>query len=152
MSELTFRNRKFVPSHKYSIGDDIVIDVSFAGLEAPTSVVLGVVVRTEADQALMTVDNRFIPGFELDDVREGTVRCVVPKAMFAPGKYWIDLYLGNRRHSLDAVLHASMFEIVETDYYGSGRLPPSHDRGFILGEARWQLVRPATTPDSCLET
>jgi hypothetical protein len=56
-----------------------------------------------------------------------------------PGRYLIDLYLGNDYHDLDVVLDAIGFEIHAADVFGSGRLPPPAAGSFVV-PATWQLV------------
>jgi lipopolysaccharide transport system ATP-binding protein len=138
MTSVCLRDQHLNPASAFSPGENIVIDVQFEGLESPTSVVLGVVLRSESDAPVMCLDNRIVPGFVLPTVIEGTVRCVISSVSLAPGHFSLDLYLGDRHASIDRAYRAVAFEINEADFYGSGKLPQI--RGVILGNGSWSMI------------
>lgn len=140
MTSVCLRDERLNPTTAFSPGENIVVDVQFEGLESPTSVVLGLVLRSESDAPVMCIDNRFVPGFTLPIVTEGTVRCTISNVSLAPGYFTLDLYLGDRHASIDRAFRAIGFEINETNFYGSGKLPSPQVRGVILGNGSWSMI------------
>ncbi len=46
--------------------------------------------------------------------------------MLMPGTYLVDLWLGDSGGDFDIIDEALSFEVLPTDMYGTGRLPPSN--------------------------
>lgn len=80
-------------------------------------------------------------GFEHPGPRFGA-ECVIPSLPLVPGRYTLTLWVEHGKAKLDLVEHAISFDLVESDYFGSGRLPEGPGRGRVLLPARW-LVGPA---------
>ena len=139
MSRVTLSNGNQNPVSSIRSGSSLSISVEFDVLGSPTRPVLGVVVKTDLGAALFGVNNRFIPGFEFDLVTaHGTISCHLDKLPLMPGMYLVDLFFGNEIHDLDVVHEAISFEIVPSDVFGSGKLPPSAAGPFVW-PATWDL-------------
>jgi lipopolysaccharide transport system ATP-binding protein len=106
---------------------------------APFQPVLGVVIKTDLGASVFGVNNRFIPGFEFESVRGcAAISCHLDDLPLVPGSYLIDLFLGNENHDLDVIHEAISFDIVPSDVFGSGKLPPK-GAGIILWPAAFEL-------------
>ncbi len=116
---------------QYRTGDTLRIRVAFGGAVTPINPVLGYVVRDSLGTPLFSLDNRIVPGYRFDAVHEGVIVAELPSLPLAPGRYGIDLFLGDATQSIDRISGAATFEIVESDVYGSGRMPPSQLGAFI---------------------
>ena len=63
-----------------------------------------------------------------------------------PGRYSVDLYLGDKHASLDRVLDSVSFTILPSDVNGTGKLPPAH-AGRIVWSADWTLLPADERPE-----
>jgi lipopolysaccharide transport system ATP-binding protein len=68
------------------------------------------------------------------------VVCRLGALPLAPGRYALSLMAGPQlRMDADAVDQAAWFDVLETDYYGNGRLPEAR-RGPLLMRSQWEEV------------
>jgi lipopolysaccharide transport system ATP-binding protein len=67
----------------------------------------------------------------------GAIVCTIPKLQLLPGKYYILLAasIPPAFEYLDYVSHAVVFEVLESDIYGSGRVP---EYGTFFTECEWR--------------
>jgi lipopolysaccharide transport system ATP-binding protein len=67
----------------------------------------------------------------------GSVICTMPKLQLLPGKYYVLLAASvpPAFEYLDYVSHAMAFEVLESDIYGSGKVP---EYGTFFAECEWQ--------------
>jgi lipopolysaccharide transport system ATP-binding protein len=122
------------------MGDDIEIKVKFEVKERlQAGVTFGVVVKNSRNSSLFGINNLVIPSPALDrPIRRGEVSCRLVRPPLMPGSYSLDLFLGTRGHNFDVVLDACRFEVLPTDHFGSGRLPP-RQAGDVYCPATWGL-------------
>jgi lipopolysaccharide transport system ATP-binding protein len=121
-------------------GSPLAILVEFSECRTPFKPVLGVVVRDQYGTALFGINNRIVPGYAFHHThRSGTIICILDALPLAPGLYSVDLYLGNEISDLDVVLDAIRFQVIASDYFQSGKLPPPEAGPFLLS-ARWDLT------------
>ena len=72
--------------------------------------------------------------------RETTVVCSVPGLSLAPGRYGIHIRIGTMYDPvIDMIREAGSFDVHESDYFGTGRLPPP-DLGSILVKSHWRTL------------
>lgn len=77
-------------------------------------------------------------GFFIDSgVRQGTVKCFLPKTYFTAGRYYLDIVVAgyNRREWYAAYRQAASFDVVEADVFGTGRVP---DWGSCFFHTDWE--------------
>jgi hypothetical protein len=73
------------------------------------------------------------------EVGDGTaIQCTVPELPLRPGKYLLTLYVDRAGEILDNVDGQIEFEIMPSDYFGTGELP-SQTQGPLLVRQRWTL-------------
>jgi hypothetical protein len=67
----------------------------------------------------------------------GSITCTIPKLQLLPGKYYVLLAasIPPAFEYLDYVSHAAVFEVLEHDVYGSGKIP---DCGAFFTECEWR--------------
>jgi homopolymeric O-antigen transport system ATP-binding protein len=139
MSQVTLSDGERSPISGIRTGSSLSIRVDFDCKGSPIQPVLGAVIKTDLGAPLFGVDNRFIPGFEFDTVKSrSTITCHLEDLPLMPGTYLIDLYFGNESRDLDVIQDAIAFEVLPTDVFGSGRLPP-RGSGPIVWPASWEL-------------
>lgn len=86
----------------------------------------------------------------------GRLICAIPELPLLPGTYSINIFasVGGDENILDWLQDAATFEIFESDYLGSGRLPATSYGHFVVRQT-WQLEperSPAIRPESASET
>ncbi len=120
-------------------GEQLKVEVEFSGAEKPISPILGVCLKTFIGAPLFGVNNRVIPGYRFSPpVTEGRMLCNLGELALLPGTYTIDLYFGDEHHTMDAIIDAISFDVLQSDYYGSGKMQSAH-AGPILRHAEWLL-------------
>ncbi|MGA7792980.1 MAG: ABC transporter ATP-binding protein [Candidatus Acidiferrales bacterium] len=67
----------------------------------------------------------------------GAITCTIPKLQLLPGKYYVLVAasIPPAYEYLDYVSHAAVFEVLEDDVYGSGKIP---DCGAFYTECEWR--------------
>jgi lipopolysaccharide transport system ATP-binding protein len=67
----------------------------------------------------------------------GSITCTIPKLRLLPGKYYVLLAasIPPAFEYLDYVSHAAVFEVLEYDIYGSGKIP---EYGAFFAECEWR--------------
>jgi lipopolysaccharide transport system ATP-binding protein len=128
------------PTTTVLAGSRLSVQVAFDWQRAPMRPVLGVVIKTAARAPVFGVDNRTIGGFRLPlGTGHRTIICHFDELPLMPGRYLIDLYLGDESRTADVVIDALSFEVTACDVFGTGKLPSSAS-GPILWRARWSLL------------
>lgn len=138
MTRATLLDTDGGPADTFRVHDTLRIEVEFESPNAAFSPVLGYVLKNHIGAPVFALDNRTIDKGELEEVGKGTITCEVPRIPLVPGRYTLDLYLGDRARSIDSVVDAVSFDVTPRDIYGTGRLPPPHT-GSILWDGRWWL-------------
>ena len=67
-----------------------------------------------------------------------SIRAVIPKLPFVPGRYGLNIWLGDNDIDVDWIPNAINFDVESGDYYGTGLLP-SHNQGMFLFDHRFIL-------------
>ena len=141
----TLSSQSQSPAAAVRMGSDLSVTVDFQSPNAAIRPVLGLVVKNYLGAGVFSVNNRIIPGFTFDPVREGRITCHLERLPLMPGTYTVDLYFGDEHHTLDAVFDSLSFEVTPADVYGSGKLPPAHC-GPVFLPARWSLKQDTPGP------
>jgi lipopolysaccharide transport system ATP-binding protein len=133
MQSVTVTNTRGAPTAIIVMGEGLSVVVEYESPRLIHSPVLGVVVKSLQSGTILGINNRIIPGYEFrQSGNSGRVSCHFDHLPLMPGKYSVDLYLGNAEYDVDTVTDAITFEIVPADVFGSGKLPPS-----IAGPVYW---------------
>jgi lipopolysaccharide transport system ATP-binding protein len=70
----------------------------------------------------------------------GQLRCVIPRLPLSRGQYLLTLFLQVNREIEDWIENAIEFEVVDGDFYGTGRLyPPGWNGKGVLVPHQWQM-------------
>jgi lipopolysaccharide transport system ATP-binding protein len=74
-----------------------------------------------------------VSGDVIDEVAsEGMFTCTIPRLPLAPGHYTVSVYVEIDGRIADWVQHAAVLEVVEGNFFGSGRVPSeSHGRFYV---------------------
>jgi lipopolysaccharide transport system ATP-binding protein len=114
-------------SGELHMGDPLTIRVDFESTERPLKPpVLGVVIKTSLGVPLLGINNRILPAREPDGgIRRGSVVCHFDNIPLMPGRYLVDLFLGDGYGDLDIIPEAISFQVCAADVFGTGQIPPS---------------------------
>jgi lipopolysaccharide transport system ATP-binding protein len=130
MSRVALSDGNRAPISLIRMGSALSIHVDFNAKGSLIQPVLGIVIKTDLGNPVLGVNNLFIPGFEFNVTSEpGTITCQLEGLPLMPGTYLVDLYfsstdLGHQNRNLDTVQEAIAFQVVPTDVFASGKLPP----------------------------
>jgi len=69
---------------------------------------------------------------------EAVITCRFDSPPLMPGKYYLDLYLGDMVGDRDIVKDAISFEVFACDVFGTGKLPVAALGPFLM-PAQWRL-------------
>lgn len=131
-------NNRGQESAIFNINEDICIElaVDLQGGELQTPII-----RFAIENALGTrvcnlfSDKTFAQPFKLDS--KAVVRCHWLGCPLVPGTYHIKLAVGHKGMQLDVIDKAIMFEIVDTDLYGTGKCNLG---GIIAPRVSWEIA------------
>lgn len=88
----------------------------------------------------ITVLSNIYSGFDFSDIDSPIINmeCMVNKTPFAPGTYKADIEFRNNMKVEFRVTDALFFEILDADFYNSGKLMKNKAKGVML-ETNWQF-------------
>jgi lipopolysaccharide transport system ATP-binding protein len=140
ISNTVLTNEAGVAEHSFGIGDSIRITVGFtASEEAPIAIpCLGVVINNSLNVAVAAVNMRMTGSLEARHAPTGTIACDIANLTLVPGKYSVDLWLGDGAVDVDMVEGSLTFDVESTDFYGSG-VPPFSHLGATVLSPKWTV-------------
>jgi lipopolysaccharide transport system ATP-binding protein len=123
-------------------GEDAHIEVSFRKNLADqdmSEVTLSLAFVSRHGQPLILCRNDYT-GDEFGTMpQNGSAICMIPNFPLMPGVYEVNLYAERKGEVLDWVQSAVQIEVLEGDFFGTGRLPP-RSYGTVLVKHRWFLA------------
>jgi homopolymeric O-antigen transport system ATP-binding protein len=122
-------------------GDTIQIQITYCADPPLRDPNIGLAVRDERQGSPVFGFNSRMTGWHAEGISGSrvTATCTIPRLPLAPGRYWIDLWLGDGYRDRDAVERAICFDIAGSDYYGTGIMPGA-DLGHWLIRPTWNLL------------
>lgn len=138
VTEAGLTNADGQPANTFAIGDSMTVSVGFsmpAGsrLRAPC---LGVVIKNSLHAPVAAVNMRMTGSVTVLPMSSGVISCELEHPPLAPGRYTIDVWLGDSTEDLDHVQDCVVFDVEATDYYGSG-VPPFDNLGNLVLRPKW---------------
>jgi len=119
------------------VGASLKVRVHFS-LPHPTSAFdVGLGFNNAFGQRVFTAHTLFEPGLDHAQIAgEQVVVCEIPSLTLLPGDYVLRVWLDIGNVEADLIDSAGRIKVLESDYYGSGKLP--NDGAFVL-EQHWSL-------------
>ena len=119
------------------VGASLKVRVHFS-LPHPTSAFnVGLGFNNASGQRVFTAHTLFEPGLDhAQIVGAQVVVCEIPSLTLLPGDYVLRVWLDIGNAEADLIDSAARIKVLESDYYGSGKLP--NDGAFVL-EQHWSL-------------
>jgi lipopolysaccharide transport system ATP-binding protein len=113
------------PTAAVRMGASVSVSVSFVCESNPIVPVIGIVIKNAHGLPILGVNNKFIGGYRFEGrLGAGTICCKIQRLPLLPGKYSLDLYLGDGPQDVDVIYDAISFEVQPADVFGTGQLPP----------------------------
>jgi lipopolysaccharide transport system ATP-binding protein len=98
------------------------------------------VVRDNFEQRLFSCSTHLV-GTNFDSLSgQGVIVCHIPRLPLTPGIYSIDIWASNKTTPCDYVIDAHRFNVIEGDFFGSGKLPNPSKHGVFLVDHSWRQV------------
>jgi lipopolysaccharide transport system ATP-binding protein len=99
---------------------------------------VSVAISDRLGQTLFNCSSELVIQDPIDLPGAGTLRCHIPHLPLSQNQYLLTLFLEVNRQVEDWLLHAIELEVVDGDFYGTGRLYPDGWRGKgVLVPHRW---------------
>jgi lipopolysaccharide transport system ATP-binding protein len=111
-------------SGRLPMGDALTLVMSFSSEEPPRSPKIGVVIHDREGRAILSADTQYQscnaapPG-----CHAGKFVCDFGVLPLMPGRYTISLWLSDPHEDYHVAEHALLFEVVERDAWGLGKVP-----------------------------
>ncbi len=139
-SALRLKNGAGATTAAYLSGDNMMVELD---LDPPFPVqapILFVAIDDIMGRRIFTISSQYsqskLPALE----RPTTVVCTIPDLCLQPGRYSMSLCVGTAYDwNLDLLLNVASFDVHESDYFGTGRVPPNQDFGSVLVRSQWQI-------------
>jgi lipopolysaccharide transport system ATP-binding protein len=124
MNTVTLSDGGCGPNAAVRMGTRLVVAVNFCSTAA-FAPILGVTVKNIQGLSILRASNLLVGALDIAQRQSsGTISCIFDNLPLLPGRYTIDLTLGDGFRDLDAVAEAITFEVMPSDVFGTGRLPP----------------------------
>ena len=137
-SGLQLKNKSGELTTAYVPGDDLIVELTLDPLFPVSNPLFSIGVDDMMGRRVFTVCTDF-SDFRLPLLDRGTtVACSVPDLCLVPGRYMVNIHIGTMYDpSIDRI--AASFNVHESDYFGTGRLP-SPEMGPILVKSHWRTL------------
>ncbi len=113
-------------------GDGCEVSMRYKGTPGPGVIRVGFAVYGALVEPIFQCVNDVSGDFIADVAPEGMFTCTIPRLPLAPGHYTVSVYVEIDGRVADWVQHAAVLEVVEGDFFGTGRLPSdSHGRFYV---------------------
>jgi lipopolysaccharide transport system ATP-binding protein len=119
-------------------GDEIEVRVEYEAETEPRNVMVGIGVNGLLGESLFLCSTKLTGERVHSAPLSGTFACTIPRLPLAPGRYSINIYAEVKGAIADWVRDAATFDVVESDFFGTGQLPPG-THGHFLVEHSWSL-------------
>lgn len=117
-------------------GEDCEIVLSYEGSPGPASVRVALAVYGALVEPIFQCVNDVSGDAFTELAREGAFTCAIPRFPLAAGHYTVSVFCEVDGKVADWVQHAAVLEVVQADFFGSGRLP-SESHGTVYVPHRW---------------
>jgi lipopolysaccharide transport system ATP-binding protein len=142
-SRIRIMNGDKEPTATLFAGEDLVLEFELNPPRAIANPTLGIGVDNAMGLRVFSVIT-YYSDFEWSRLdRPSVVRCTIPRIKLLPGRYQLNISVGNvYNQHVDAIYNAASFSIEPSDYFGTGRLP-TPDLGVVLADSRWECITTA---------
>jgi len=126
-------------------GEDLLIRLSYSVhqvLSHGATMLVAIGVQDVYGDTLFWCSNELTAEIQREWPKDGEVICRIPKLPLPRGSYNINIYVAANGIVADWVTDAARFSVEDSDFYGTGRMPPSSHSRFLV-KYSWSVERPA---------
>jgi lipopolysaccharide transport system ATP-binding protein len=142
MNSVALYSDSLVPRATLRIDRPLSVCVSFSSA-APLRPTFGITIKTVHGLPVFAVSNRWTnEGVDWKELTDGSISCNFESLELMPGKYTLDLHLGDFgdiTRDLDVIRDAISFEVIPADVFGTGQLHSS-TLGPVFKRASWTVT------------
>jgi lipopolysaccharide transport system ATP-binding protein len=142
---LRFTEIRVGPGSAVQTGEDCEISLFYEGTPGPATVRVGFAIYGALVEPIFQCLNDTSGDIINELAADGTFTCTIPRLPLSPGHYTISVYCEIDGRVADWVQHAAVLEVVEGDFFGTGRLP-SDAHGTFYVDHRWTSEPARVTP------
>lgn len=123
----------------FSPGDDLVIELHLDPVTPISQPTMGIGIDNFMGVRVFSVAS-YLSDVDWKNLEGPTVvRCRIPHLTLLPGRYTLNLSVGDvYNYMMDAIPHAGAFTVEANDYFGNGRLP-TIEAGMVLSKSSWDF-------------
>ena len=120
-------------------GQDVTVEIAYTARETTVlkNVSMAIALYSVLGQFLLFCENEMVGNSFKNIPLKGKMICQIPHLPLAPGRYFLNLYCKVNGILADWVQQAIYLTVVEGDFFGTGRLPPS-GHGGMLAPHTWK--------------
>jgi lipopolysaccharide transport system ATP-binding protein len=141
-TQVDLRNSEDISTETVMSGEDITIALSFRipDNKIKMNVSVGISFYGPSGEHLFTCWTMMLDSnYKTLDSSE-IIRCHIKELPLAPGLYTFNLYCEVNGLMADWITHAASLNVIEGDFFGTGRLPPK-SHGGLLVKHEWKKSR-----------
>lgn len=105
------------------VGAEVAFELEYRNEEAIAGLGFAIILCTDTGQRLGVLHSRIQSQLHVPGCRHGRILCHVPELPLLPGTYRVDIEVRNWGQLIDSIEQATLFSVLENDYFGTGRLP-----------------------------
>jgi lipopolysaccharide transport system ATP-binding protein len=117
-------------------GSDCSIRLSYEAQSPEADLFVGIAVQGPLGEPIFLCTNRLSGDSLATAAPDGEIACTISQLPLLPGRYTINVYAEVAGVLADWIEDAAGFEVLESDVFGTGQLPPS-THGPIFVRQRW---------------
>jgi len=119
------------------MGETVQIVVTFSTTETVKKCDISIHLENVWTETILRLATRETAAPFNDLSGRGAIICTIPKLQLLPGKYYVFVAasIPPAYEYLDYISHAAVFEVLEDDVYGSGKIP---EHGAFFAECEWR--------------
>jgi len=107
------------------MGDELDVEIEFTSDPPVQHPRIGIVILSTDGEKLINTNNRYLPSDDFAaPVSAGRLRLRLGRVPLVGGKYFVSFWLGDLVHDTHIAENAMVFEVIERDVWGQGRVPP----------------------------
>jgi lipopolysaccharide transport system ATP-binding protein len=119
-------------------GATISVEISYEHSAELTNPVFGIFVETPQGVRLFFLQSRLQHGDISSLPSSGKVMCRLGRLPLPAGDYCLSIVFRSASRQVDMLPQAVAFEVIEADFFGTGRLPKAR-QGMLLVDAEWEF-------------
>jgi lipopolysaccharide transport system ATP-binding protein len=128
-------------------GDEVEVRLKYEAETELRNVMVGIGVNSLLGEPLFLCSTRLTGDRMQTAPYSGTFVCGIPRLPLTPGRYSVNIYAEVNGVLADWVREAAMFDVVASDFFGTGQLPPG-THGHFLVEHSWSLRGDLVAPET----